>query len=84
MTAHQASDLEMRRLETENERVKQQEQTTAQVRDRILGVAQSQRESLATSFDDLLGDGGPSDETADEMIKVIREWRDVPSNRSLD
>ena len=40
--------------------------------------------SLATSFVDLFGNGGPSDETADEMIRAIREWRDTPSNRSLD
>ena len=53
-------------------------------REEILRLAQSHRSNLATKFEDLLGDGGPPDETADEMIRVIREWRDVPSTRSLD
>ena len=53
-------------------------------REEILRLAQSHRSNLATRFEDLLGDGGPSDETADEMIRAIREWRDVPSTRSLD
>lgn len=53
-------------------------------RQEILRLAESQRSSLATQFDDLLGDGGPPDETADEMIRAIRKWRDVPSTRSLD
>ena len=39
---------------------------------------------LATDFGGLLGDGGPSDETADEMIQAIREWRDTLSDRNLD
>jgi hypothetical protein len=74
----------MRRLDTQRELVKQQEQATAQARAELLRLAQGQRGTLATSFSDLLGDGGPSDETADEMIQAIREWRDTPSNRSLD
>lgn len=53
-------------------------------RQEILRLAEIQRSSLATQFDDLLGDGGPPDETADEMIRAIRKWRDVPSTRSLD
>ena len=73
----------MRRLDTENEDVKHGERAKAQARAEILRLAQSQRDTLATSFADLLGDGGPSDETADEMIQAIREWRDTPSNRSL-
>ena len=63
--------------------VKHQKQATAQVREEILRQAQSQRATLATSFGHLLGDGGPLDETADEMIQAIREWRDAPSNGSL-
>ena len=47
-------------------------------------MAQGQRTALATDFADLLGDGGPSDETADEMVQAIREWRDTPSKRSLE
>lgn len=53
-------------------------------REEILRLAKSQQANLATSFEDLLGDGGPADETADEMIRAIREWRDLPSTRSLD
>lgn len=53
-------------------------------REEILRRAKRQRTNLATKFDDLLGDGGPPDETADEMICAIREWRDVPSTRSLE
>jgi len=74
----------MRRLDTQSELVKHQEQATAQARAELLRLSQSQRDTLATSFGDLLGDGGPSEETADEMIQAIREWRDTPSNRSLD
>lgn len=48
----------------------------------ILRLAESQQSNLATKFEDLLGDGGPADETADEMIRAIRDWRDVPSTRS--
>ena len=73
----------MRRLDKESERVKHQEPARAQARAQILRLAKSHRATLATSFADLLGDGGPSDETADEMIQAIRKWRDTPSNRSL-
>jgi len=51
-------------------------------RDRILRQTHKQR-SLANTFEDLLGDGGPVEETADEMIRVIREWRDFPTARNL-
>ena len=53
-------------------------------REEIVRRAKSQPTTLATRFEDLLGDGGPSDETADEMVRAIREWRDLPSARSLD
>jgi hypothetical protein len=53
-------------------------------REEILRLAKGQQANLANSFEDLLGDGGPADETADEMIRAIREWRDLPSTRSLD
>ncbi len=75
---------EMRRLDPDIDSSKRREQATAEARGKVLRLAQSQRTTLATSFADLLGDGGPSDETADEMIQAIREWRDTPSNRSLD
>ena len=74
----------MRRLESEIDSFKKREEATAQAREEILRLAQSRRDTLATNFADLLGDGGPSDETADEMIQAIREWRDTSSNRSLD
>lgn len=48
-------------------------------REEILRLAQSHGSNLATKFEDLLGDGGPPDETADDMARAITEWRDVPS-----
>ena len=74
----------MRRLDSEIESFKRREEAAAQARAEILPLAAGQRTALATSLGDLLGDGGSSDETADEMIQAIREWRDPPSNRSLD
>ena len=74
----------MKRLDSEIESFKRREEAAAQARAEILRLAQGQRTFLATHFDDLLGDGGPSDETADEMIRAISEWRDTTSNRSLD
>ena len=74
----------MRQLDSEMENFKRREEAAAQARAEILRLAQGQRTALATDFNGLLGDGGPSDETADEMIRAIREWRDTPSNRSLD
>ncbi len=55
----------MRRLDTESEGFKRREQAAAQARAEILRLAQSQRDTLATRFADLLGDNGPSDEAAD-------------------
>jgi hypothetical protein len=74
----------MRRLDNELDNFRRREQAAAHARAEILRLAQGQRTSLAIDFTDLLGDGGPSDETADEMIRAIREWRDTSSNRSLD
>jgi len=67
----------MREIETETESFKRRDQAAAQARAEILRRAQGQA-TLATTFADLLGDGGPSDETADEMTRAIREWRDTP------
>ena len=50
----------------------------------LLRLAEHQKSALATTFQELLGNGGPPDETADEMISAIREWRDTPSPRSLE
>jgi hypothetical protein len=74
----------MRRLDSEIESFKRREAAAALARAEILRLAQGQQTSLATDFGDLLGNGGPSDETADEMIRAIRDWRDTPSNRSLN
>lgn len=74
----------MRRLESEIDNFRRREEAAAHARAEILRLAQGQRTALATGFTDLLGDGGPSDETADEMIRAIRRWRDTPSTRSFD
>lgn len=74
----------MRRLEGEIESFRRREEAAAHARAEILRLMQGERTALATGFAALLGDGGPSDETADEMIRAIRKWRDTPSNRSLD
>jgi hypothetical protein len=39
---------------------------------------------LATTFDDLLGEADATDETADDIIRAVRTWRDVMSFRTLD
>lgn len=54
------------------------------VRAELLRLAQQQKSALATNYQELLGNGGPPDETADEMISAIRQWRDTPSPRSLE
>jgi len=74
----------MRRLDSEIDNFRRREEAAAHARAEILRLAQGQQTALATGFADLLGDGGPSDETADEMIRAIREWRDTPSNRSIE
>ena len=74
----------MRRLESEIESFRRREEAAAHARAEILRLAQGERTALATGFADLLGDGGPSDESADEMNRAIREWRDTASNRSLE
>jgi hypothetical protein len=74
----------MREIETEIASLDSHGQAAAQARAEILRLAQNQQTTLATTFADLLGDGGPPDETADEMIQAIRDWRDTPTNRSLD
>ena len=68
----------MRIIDTENLRNAPREQ---RARDEILRQARSQQ-SLANKFEDLLGDGGQPNETADEMVRAIREWRDFSSARS--
>jgi hypothetical protein len=49
----------MRRLDSEIESFKKREEAAAQARAEILRLAQGQRDTLATSFADLLGNGDP-------------------------
>lgn len=53
----------------------------------LLRLAKERGIKPAETFEDLLGDGGPEDETADDMIRAIYGWRDEESNsetRSYD
>lgn len=68
----------MRRLNSESERLTGREPAEAEARAEMLRRAHDQQAGLATSFADLLGDGDPAYETADEMIRAIRRWRDMP------
>ena len=54
------------------------------VRAAVLRLAHKQKSALATTFQELLGNGGPPDETADEMICAIRQWRNTSSPRGLE
>ena len=58
----------MKRIDTDgfNER-----ETEMLAREDILRLAKSQQANLAARFEDLLGDGGPAEETADEMIREV-------------
>jgi hypothetical protein len=38
-------------------------------------LAQAQGAPLAVNFDDLIGDFWPEDETCDDFIATIRQWR---------
>ncbi len=39
---------------------------------------------LAMTFEELLGDDETTDESASDIIRAVRAWRDVTSLRSLD
>ena len=60
-----------------------QQASEVEAREEILRLAKHHQTNLATRFEDLLGDGGPPEETADEMIRAVREWCEVSSTRSL-
>ena len=48
-------------------------------------LVETQGVCLATTFDDLLGEADATDdETADDIIRAVRAWRDVMSSRALD
>lgn len=53
----------MRQLDSEIENFRRRKEAAAQARAEILRLVQGQRTTLATDFNSLLGDGGPSDET---------------------
>ena len=52
--------------------------------ERLQRLIAEHKGNLASSFEELLGDGGMPDETADDIIKAVREWRNVPTERKLD
>ncbi len=57
---------------------------TKEAREKLMRLAEAQGATLATSFDELLGSGGDdTDETADDIIRAVREWRNTPSHRRL-
>jgi hypothetical protein len=60
------------------------EDEAARARAELLRSAAAQDTRLAANFAELLGDGGPADETADDMIHAMRAWRDAPSTRRLE
>ena len=60
------------------------EDEAARARAELLRSAAAQGSCLAATFEELLGDGGPADETADDMISAVRAWRDAPSTRRLE
>ena len=47
-------------------------------------LAEGQDIGLAMTFDDLLGDGDATNETADDIICAVRAWQDVPCPRIRD
>lgn len=59
-----------------------QAKTTAEKRLQYLIEQHSGK--LACSFDRLLGGGGERDETADDIINAVREWRDLPTDEGFD
>jgi hypothetical protein len=60
------------------------EDEAARAHAELLRSAAAQDTRLAATFEELLGDGGPADETADDMIHAVRAWRDAPSTRRLE
>jgi hypothetical protein len=60
------------------------EDEAARARTELLRAAAAQDARLAATFEELLGDGGPAEETADDMIHAVRAWRDAPSMRRLE
>jgi hypothetical protein len=53
----------------------ERERELAEARSELVNIALRQNIKPAETFDELLGDGGPDDETADDMIRAIDGWR---------
>jgi len=70
----------MKRIDTHSSR---REPASEIARAEAFRLAKSREANLATNFDDLLGDGGPPDETADDMVRAIGEWRPRASTNEL-
>jgi hypothetical protein len=60
------------------------ERDAAEARTTRHELVEAQGVCLATTFDDLLGEADATDETADDIIRAVRAWRDVMSSRTLD
>ncbi|MCY7346844.1 MAG: hypothetical protein LH614_11570 [Pyrinomonadaceae bacterium] len=52
--------------------------------ERLQHLIAEHKGKLAASYEELLGSDGDDDETADDIIKAVREWRDFSVNRSVD
>jgi hypothetical protein len=53
----------------------------------LLRLAEEQDVAPVTNFDELLGDpdlDDPSEGTVDDFLRSLREWRETPSNRSIE
>jgi len=53
----------------------EREREIAEARAELLRLAKEQGAKPAETFEELLGDGGPEDETANDMIRTIYGWR---------
>ena len=58
-----------------------QAKTTAEKR--LQYLIEQHRGKLASSFNELIGSGNGRDETADDIIKAVRDWRDQTKIKSF-
>lgn len=47
-------------------------------------LAQAQGVKPVADLDELAGDFWPEDESIDEFLSAVQEWRHIPSKRSID
>ncbi len=52
--------------------------------ERLQHLIAEHKGKLAASYEELLGGEITNDETADDIIKAVREWRDFSTDRSFD